>query len=180
MIKSLNGDGSGQIQWFRNGVLHRDGDEPALIKWDFRPGKVYFHVGWYRRGHLHRDDSTKPILWTYDATDIIIWYREPLRDGLIHALYWQDGQLEMDCWYSPHYEFDQHGYGLLPAISVEEFQPVTIYYKRDQQVPLDSLIAAGRCLLRFMRWVHTYALPHRRRAIQRATGLLMPLVHLIA
>lgn len=48
------------LQWFADGVLHRDGDVPAQIE-TFRDGA--FKMSWYRDGVLHRDGDLPAVAY---------------------------------------------------------------------------------------------------------------------
>ncbi len=61
---------SGTYEWHKDGKLHRDGDEPALI---FAGGTRK----WYKNGKLHRDDG-KPAVAKRNGTQY--WYK----DGKLH------------------------------------------------------------------------------------------------
>jgi hypothetical protein len=57
--------------WFKNGLIHRDGDEPALIQED--GGRR-----WYKEGVLHRDNDL-PAIVTTDSQEWWVngmWHRD--------------------------------------------------------------------------------------------------------
>ncbi len=66
-IEEIN---QGQTAWYQYGRLHRDDDKPALIYGD---GSQY----WYRHGKLHRDNGKPAMIWA-DGTQK--WYV----NGLLH------------------------------------------------------------------------------------------------
>jgi len=45
----------GTQSWYKEGVLHRDGDQPAIICWN---GTRI----WYKEGWLHRDGDKLAII----------------------------------------------------------------------------------------------------------------------
>ena len=46
----------GDQYWYRNGRVHRDGDQPAAIWADGRQA-------WYRDGQQHRDGDIPAVIW---------------------------------------------------------------------------------------------------------------------
>jgi hypothetical protein len=59
----------GEVQWWRNGKMHRDNDLPACI---LATGARY----WYRDGLRHRGNDL-PAVVTHTGTEV--WYRDGLR-----------------------------------------------------------------------------------------------------
>ena len=56
----------GTKRWYKNGQLHRDGDKPAI---DWASGDKE----WYKNGQLHRDGDKPAIEW---ASGTKKWYKE--------------------------------------------------------------------------------------------------------
>jgi len=82
----LSADGT--TTWFKNGLIHRDGDRPAIIH--------RFYKKWYRDGVIHRDGDRPAHIGKYDKC----WYK----DGRLHrdvgpAMIYHD-ENEWECaWY---------------------------------------------------------------------------------
>jgi hypothetical protein len=75
-----------KCQWFQFGLLHRDGDLPAV--------EIYNGSRmWYQRGTLHRDHDLPAVVW---ASGTQQWYQH----GKLHrsfdlpAVVWADGTQE--------------------------------------------------------------------------------------
>ena len=49
----------GSKQWYKNGVRHREGDEPAVIS----NGNLY----WYKDGELRRENGLSPVMGSNDS-----------------------------------------------------------------------------------------------------------------
>lgn len=60
---------SGARQWYRDGLLHRDNDKPAVTR-------ANGSQEWWRHGQRHRDDDKPAVI--ADGTQM--WYR----NGLLH------------------------------------------------------------------------------------------------
>jgi len=67
LYKNIDG---GKSVWYKNGVLHRDNDLPALIKLDNE-------IIWYKNGHIHRDNDLPAIINRLNDKS---WYK----NGLLH------------------------------------------------------------------------------------------------
>ena len=50
----------GSQEWYQKGKHHRDGDQPAIIWSD---GNQEWTQQWYHRGQLHRDGDQPAIIW---------------------------------------------------------------------------------------------------------------------
>ena len=74
---------SGTRFWYKNGILHRDGDEPAEVWAD---GARY----WYKDGKQHRDGDEPAVVWADGSRH---WYKNGKRhrDGDEPAVVWADG-----------------------------------------------------------------------------------------
>ena len=81
-------DEYGDQHWYKEGLIHRDGDQPAEIWAD---GSQL----WFIEDKKHRDGDQAAIIWA-DSTQE--WYREGKlhRDGNLPAVIWADGYQE---WY---------------------------------------------------------------------------------
>lgn len=75
----INTDGS--QHWFRNGRRHRDNDQPAAIytSESFYNGSQY----WYINGELHRDNNQPAVIygdgskeWYVDGKRVRVWHTE--------------------------------------------------------------------------------------------------------
>ena len=87
LLKHLTvGKAGDATYYFRNGKLHRDGDEPAVV---WAAGTK----SWYRNGKRHRAGDKPAIVWA-DGTKM--WYRNDKRhrDGDKPAVVWADGTKE--------------------------------------------------------------------------------------
>jgi hypothetical protein len=75
----------GTLQWDKNGDLHRDGDNPALIYGDGT-------LQWWKNGRHHRDGD-KPA--EIDADGTLVWWKNGVyhRDGDLPAVINADGTL---------------------------------------------------------------------------------------
>ena len=51
--------------WYQNGLIHRDGDKPAIINSN---GDKY----WYKNGKMHRDEDNPAIIFTNGEKK---WYK---------------------------------------------------------------------------------------------------------
>jgi hypothetical protein len=73
----------GARRWLKNGLPHRDGDEPASIY----PNGTRF---WFKDGQLHRDGDEPASIY---ANGTRCWYKngQPHRDGDEPAVIWADG-----------------------------------------------------------------------------------------
>jgi hypothetical protein len=73
----------GTRYWYKNGHLHRDGDEPATI---YASGTRY----WYKNGHLHRDGDEPATIYADGSRE---WYKNDQfhRDGDEPAVICADG-----------------------------------------------------------------------------------------
>jgi hypothetical protein len=56
--------------WYKNGMLHRDGDMPAIV---YSDGTLI----WYNHGQKHRDNDKPAVIY---ANGDVLWYRH----GIIH------------------------------------------------------------------------------------------------
>ena len=59
-------DKYGNQRWYREGFVHRDGDQPAVIG---ASGNQY----WFKEGKCHRDGDLPAVIW---ASGYQAWYRE--------------------------------------------------------------------------------------------------------
>ena len=88
LSKELNGnfiDSNGSQFWYKNGELHRDVDQPAII--------YNGSQGWYKNGELHRDGDQPAFVWSDGSQQ---WYQNGKlhRDGDQAAVIWADGNKE--------------------------------------------------------------------------------------
>jgi hypothetical protein len=76
--------------WYKDGVLHRDGDLPA-VEW---PSGTKI---WYKDGKLHRDGDRPAIEWSDGSKE---WYKDGVdhRDGDLPAVVHACGSKEW--WYN--------------------------------------------------------------------------------
>jgi hypothetical protein len=78
-IKRFESDG--RERWYRNGKLHRDGDQPAIVSNDYtawyqQPAIVSNdYTAWYQRGHLHRIGGPAVV----HANGCLEWFFEGYR-----------------------------------------------------------------------------------------------------
>jgi hypothetical protein len=89
-----------QKQWSKNGDLHREGDNPAVIYWD-KQGEIS-HLYFYKNGLVHRNKDLPAFSIKYDKTIIKFWYKKNIqhRDGDLPAeLWYQDEQITVKKWY---------------------------------------------------------------------------------
>jgi hypothetical protein len=75
----------GEKQWWVNGKLHRDGDLPAVIKYE--DGKLSYE-GWFENGLEHRIGSPSSIFYTDGIKPNTFWRvnGENHRDGDLPAV----------------------------------------------------------------------------------------------
>ena len=59
-------DEKGTQSWYKEGMLHREGDQPAKILWNGAQE-------WYKEGVLHRDGDQPAIIY---ANGTQVWYKE--------------------------------------------------------------------------------------------------------
>ncbi len=59
----------GTLEWRKNGDLHRDGDKPAWIGADSR-------LGWWKNDKIHRDGDKPALIW---PNDTLVWHKNGLR-----------------------------------------------------------------------------------------------------
>jgi antitoxin component YwqK of YwqJK toxin-antitoxin module len=57
--------GSVRLEWFQEGLYHREGDKPA-IRHDIG------YAVWYKKGKKHRDDPNKPVVISGDTASWIV------------------------------------------------------------------------------------------------------------
>ena len=78
-------DPNGDEYWYKNGNLHRDGDEPAYISPD---GKK----SWWKNGERHRDNDKPAVIWNDGE---LWWYQNGVlhRDGDMPAIIRKNGQM---------------------------------------------------------------------------------------
>lgn len=69
--------------WYKNDLLHRAGDKPAVITAD---GSQY----WYRNGEMHRSGD-RPAIIRPDGTTVWCKYGERHRDGDLPAVIRNNG-----------------------------------------------------------------------------------------
>lgn len=62
----------GSKEWYKNGILHRDGDKPAVIS---NGMKV-----WYKNGQIHRDGDKPAVIRNDGVKQVLIYYK----NGQIH------------------------------------------------------------------------------------------------
>ena len=67
LLETIVVDVWGTQRWHQNGVLHRDGDRPAVIKVG---GSKY----WYQNGRLHRDGNRPAVI--DNRTGSLFWYHD--------------------------------------------------------------------------------------------------------
>ena len=93
---------NGTRYWYKDGVLHRDNDQPAI---ELADGTRE----WYKDGKPHRTGDLPAVEWA-DGTRF--WYKDGLlhRDGDLPAIEWADGTRS---WYKND---ERHRDGDLPAI----------------------------------------------------------------
>jgi hypothetical protein len=60
-VKDINGS----LVWYKNGLLHRDGDLPAFIS----SGGT---LGWYKNGKYHRDGDKPAWIW---PNGTLVWLK---------------------------------------------------------------------------------------------------------
>jgi len=58
-------DKDGTKTWYQNGLLHRDNDQPAVIR-------RYGNKNWFQNGKLHRDNDLPAIIHS-DGSQF--WYQ---------------------------------------------------------------------------------------------------------
>lgn len=77
---------NGIERWYKDGELHRDGDQPAII---YDDGSRY----WYQHGQVHRD-ADKPAVICADGYQA--WYKADKRhrDGDKPARIWPNDKVE--------------------------------------------------------------------------------------
>ena len=61
------------IEWYKDGEVHRDNDQPALI-WE--SGRQC----WYKNGKQHRDNNKPAIIW---ADGNKLWYKNGVQYELV-------------------------------------------------------------------------------------------------
>ena len=59
----------GMKEWYKDGKLHRDNDQPAIIWAD---GTKF----WYKEGKLHRDNDQPALIYAIGTKE---WYKEGMR-----------------------------------------------------------------------------------------------------
>jgi hypothetical protein len=76
-------DTNGTLKWYKEGKLHRDGDEPAEI-WANKTQR------WYKEGNQHRDGDEPAVI---QSNGTRFWYKEGERhrDGYKPAIICLDG-----------------------------------------------------------------------------------------
>ena len=67
----------GLLEWWKNGLLQRDGDKPAWIGADGS-------LEWYKNGEWHRDDD-KPAVIRSNGT--VAWFKNGLNHRLLGPAY---------------------------------------------------------------------------------------------
>jgi len=65
-----------RLEWFQDGVYHREGDKPA-VRHD------PYHAAWYKKGKKHRDAPNKPVMFSEDTAWFIV-DGEEVRTGPVH------------------------------------------------------------------------------------------------
>jgi hypothetical protein len=76
----------GNIEWHKNGKLHRDGDKPARIWADGS-------LGWYKNGEPHRDSDKPAVIYSHGS---LWWYK----NGEFHRV---TGPAVIRPYYEPEY-----------------------------------------------------------------------------
>jgi hypothetical protein len=74
--------GSVRLEWFQDGVYHREGDKPA-IRHDLG------YAVWYKKGQKHRDNPDKPVMISGDTATWIVNGEEVRRGPVIPPPYHQ-------------------------------------------------------------------------------------------
>jgi hypothetical protein len=72
--------GKVRLEWFKDGVYHREGDKPAI-----RNDPCY--AVWYKKGKKHRDDPEKPVMISGDRACWIVEGKEVMRGPVIPPPY---------------------------------------------------------------------------------------------
>lgn len=73
--------GNSKIAYYKNGVLHREGDKPAVVSYD--PNGWIICEQYYEYGRLHRTGD-KPALIIYESIYGDIGCEKYYRDGRLH------------------------------------------------------------------------------------------------
>jgi hypothetical protein len=112
---------NGSLEWYKNGLKHRDFDKPALI---FANGSL----AWCKNGDFHRDDDKPAVIW-WDGS--LWWDKNGLshRDGDKPAWIGANGILR---WYKNHLQHRVLG----PAV-IDEKNKFEWWFK-GEQIPVTS------------------------------------------
>ena len=99
----------GTKEWYKNGLLHRDEDLPAI---EYAGG----YKSWWKDGKLHRDGDLSAI----EDFEQKRWYKNGLvhRDNGLPAIEWVDGSKE---WWV---KGERHREGGLPAYEGSDYGPL--------------------------------------------------------
>jgi hypothetical protein len=90
---------TGALYWYKDGLIHRDGDRPAYISKEY-------HI-WYKNGKFHREGDLPAVI----KDSYLCWYKNGVidREGDLPAV--MDGKVQI--WYK---NGEIHRQGDLPAI----------------------------------------------------------------
>jgi hypothetical protein len=88
---------NGDQYWYKNGVIHRDHDLPAVI---YSNGSQY----WYQNGLIHRDNDLPAIIFVSGTEH---WYQ----NGLLH----RDNDLPAMVYSNGHQQWYLNGFRYLPS-----------------------------------------------------------------